>query len=374
VFLDIDHFRRINECLGHTVGDIVLRSLADRIAASVPTRSLVARFEGDTFVLALRDLNEDRVVPLVWELLGRIANPLFVAGHELRVTASAGIVREDPAATSESLLRDADAALSRAKTCRRGGVVVFSEHIRAQSANRIALEADLRRAISRDEFRVYFQPVVRLATGKSEGGEALLRWARGGGEVLTPDAFVPVAEEAGLMVPIGEWVIEAVTKELRRDPSLRTSVNLSPRQLAVPGLADQVERRLAFHKVPASRLAFEVTETVLVEDFEMATGALTRLRRLGCFVGLDDFGVGYSSLSYLRRLPLDFIKLDRSLVEAIDSDSQARTIAASVIALARALSLTTIAEGVERASLIEPLADMGCLYGQGWLFGHPVER
>lgn len=176
------------------------------------------------------------------------------------------------------------------------------------------------------------------------------------------------------MVPIGAWVIDAVITELQRDPKLRTSVNLSPRQLAVPGLANQVERRLAFHKVAASRLAFEVTETVLVEDFEMATDALTRLRRLGCFVGLDDFGVGYSSLSYLRRLPLDFIKLDRSLVEAIDSDPQARTIVAAIIALAQALSLTTIAEGVERASLVKPLTEMGCHYGQGWHFGHPVSR
>jgi EAL domain-containing protein (putative c-di-GMP-specific phosphodiesterase class I) len=183
-----------------------------------------------------------------------------------------------------------------------------------------------------------------------------------------------MAEEAGLMVPIGEWVIDAVAKELRRDPGLRTSVNLSPRQLAIPGLADQVERVLTLNNVPASRMAFEVTETVLVEDFEMATDALARLRRLGCAIGLDDFGVGYSSLSYIQRLPLDFIKLDRSFVEAIDRDAQAHAIAATIIQLARTLSLTTVAEGVERESLAAALAEMGCDYGQGWYFGRPAPR
>lgn len=191
---------------------------------------------------------------------------------------------------------------------------------------------------------------------------------------MAPVAFLDVAEESGLIMPIGEWVIAEVVMELERDPDLQSSLNLSARQLAVAGLADQVELLVEVHGVPAHQLAFEVTETALMENFDMANSTLTRIRRLGCLVGLDDFGVGYSSPSYLNRLPVDFIKLDRSLVDAIDTDPQARTIAASFISLAKALSLATVAEGVERPSLIGPLVAMGCDYGQGWHFGRPAPR
>jgi diguanylate cyclase (GGDEF)-like protein len=374
VFLDVDHFRRINECIGHSVGDAVLRSLGARIASVVPPSGLVARFGGDTFVLVLDDLEADRALSLVCELLARIAAPLFIAGHELRVTASAGFVSRGPAGAPESLLRDAEAALTQAKKYHRGGVVVFSDQIRAHCVERLAIEADLRYAAARHELRLHFQPIVDLAGGRPNWDEALLRWARRGGEVLTPDTFLAVAEESGLIVPIGEWVVAAVIKELQSDPTLRANVNLSARQLAVPDLADKVEHLLGSHQVTACRLAFEVTETVLMENFETATRRLNRLRHLGCPVGLDDFGTGYSSLSYLHRLPLDFIKLDRSLVDAVDTDPHARAIAASFISLAKALSLGTVAEGIERPSLIGPLTAMGCDYGQGWHFGHPAPR
>jgi len=374
VFIEIDHFRRINASLGHTIGDIVLRSIAGRIGAAVPSTSLVARFGGDTFVVVLEGVDEESTAALVWELLARIANPLFVSGYELRVTASAGIARQDASATHESLLRDADVALTRAKAFRRGGAVMFNEQMRTETAARLALEADLRRAIQRGELRIHYQPVINFSSGEQEGSEALVRWQREGDEILGPIDFLPVAEEAGLIVAIGEWVLGAVLKDLQRDPERCASVNLSPRQLAVPGFSRQVERLLAVHDVAASRIAFEVTETVLVEDFELASSVLSGLRRLGCFVGLDDFGAGYSSLGYLRRLPLDFIKIDRSLIDAIDTDAQARTIVSSVVSLAKALSLVTIAEGVERESLVAPLFEMGCDYGQGWLFGRALPR
>ena len=374
VFVDVDHFRRINECVGHTVGDGVLRAVAGCIAGYLPAGSLAARFEGDTFALVLNDLDEEQALSLVRELLARVAVPLFVSGHELRVTASAGLVGRGASATPECLLRDADAALTQAKRCQRGGVVAFSERIRAHCLDRLAVESDLRHAVARHELLLYFQPMVNLSGERPNWHEALLRWARRGGEVLAPVAFLDVAEESGLIMPIGEWVIAEVVMELERDPDLQSSLNLSARQLAVAGLADQVELLVEVHGVPAHQLAFEVTETALMENFDMANSTLTRIRRLGCLVGLDDFGVGYSSPSYLNRLPVDFIKLDRSLVDAIDTDPQARTIAASFISLAKALSLATVAEGVERPSLIGPLVAMGCDYGQGWHFGRPAPR
>jgi diguanylate cyclase (GGDEF)-like protein/PAS domain S-box-containing protein len=374
VFVDVDHFRRINESIGHTVGDGVLRALAGRIASLVPPGGLAARFGGDTFVLVLNDLDEETALSVVYELLAGIADPLFVAGHELRVTASAGIVTGGRERTPECLLRDADAALTQAKRSQRGGVVAFSEQIRANCLDRLAVESDLRHAAARHELHLYFQPIISLSGDRPSWNEALLRWARNGGEIITPGAFLDVAEESGLIVPIGEWVIAEVVLEVQRDPSLRASLNLSARQLALPGLADQVERLVQVSQVAAHQLAFEVTETALMENFETATGTLDRLRRLGCLVGLDDFGVGYSSLNYLHRLPVDFIKLDRSLVDAIDSDPQAKTIAASFISLAKALSLETVAEGIERPSLIGPLTAMGCDYGQGWHFGHAQPR
>ena len=215
--------------------------------------------------------------------------------------------------------------------------------------------------MARRELQLYFQPIVDLAGDGPNWHEALLRWVRPGGPVLAPGAFLDVAEESGLIMPIGEWVIAEVVTEVERDPSLRASLNLSARQLAVAGLADQVERLLEGNEVTALQLAFEVTETALMENFETATATLSRLRQLGCLVGLDDFGVGYSSLNYLHRLPVDFIKLDRSLVDAIETDAQARTIAASFVSLAKALSLGTVAEGIERASLSAPSPRWGAI-------------
>lgn len=380
VFVDVDHFRRINESLGHTVGDGVLRAVAGRIANLVPPDAVAAHFGGDTFVLVLNNVGEPEALSLVEGLLGAIAAPLCVAGHELRVTASAGIVYSSgtinlsPVATPECLLRDADAALTQAKRCQRGGLVAFNEEIRAHCQDRLAIEADLRNAVARRQLHLYFQPIVALAGDRPNWHEALLRWARPGGAILAPGAFLDVAEESGLIMPLGQWVIAEVVAEVERDPSLRASLNLSARQLAVPSLADQVERLLEGNEVAAHQLAFEVTETALMDNFDRATGTLSRLRQLGCLVGLDDFGVGYSSLNYLHRLPVDFIKLDRSLVEAVDTDAQARTIAGALVSLAGALSLATVAEGIERPNLIGPLIEMGCDYGQGWHFGHPQPR
>jgi EAL domain-containing protein (putative c-di-GMP-specific phosphodiesterase class I) len=243
--------------------------------------------------------------------------------------------------------------------------------MRDQAVARLALETDLRHAVDRDELSLCLQPVVRLDTGRAEGSEALLRWTRPSGEQVSPDEFIPLAEETGLIIPIGDWMLRNALGAVRAGHTPRVSVNLSPRQLLYPGLPARVERLLRSHDLRPEQTAFEVTEAVVVENFELATACLNRLRQLGCPVGLDDFGSGYSSLGYLRRLPLDFLKLDRQLVADIDTDPQAADIATMIAALARTLSLTTIAEGIERQPQADILAAAGCDYGQGWLFGRP---
>ncbi len=370
-FIDVDHFRRINDSLGHRFGDMVLRAAASRLIPLVPADSVIAHFAADTFVVVLVGLESDRAFSLVWELVWGLASPLYVEGRELNLTATAGVALRDPATTPDSILRDADAALTRAKSLRRGGVEVFNEEMRTMAVERLALETELRHAIERDELDLFVQPVVDLATRKFEGGEALVRWMRRGGDDVSPEVFIALAEETGLIISIGDWVLGRALGILRAGSVERLSVNLSPRQLLEPGFPARVERLLHMLEVSPGRLLFEVTETFVVDNFDVASEFLGSLRQMGCQVGLDDFGSGYSSLGYLRRLPVDFLKLDRALVQDVDMDPQAARIAEAIVALARSLSLNTIAEGIERAEQADALTTMGCRYGQGFFFGPP---
>lgn len=370
-FIDIDHFKRVNDSLGHTVGDTVLKACADRIASLVPKGGMTAHFGADTFVAVWLNTTTERSEGLAWEILASLRTSLFVAGHELRLSASVGLAFRDRMSTAESILRDADAALTRAKTARRGGVEVFTDEMRTEAINRLAIETDLRGAIDRGELRVHFQPVVSLRNGRLGGHEALLRWSRPSGAEIPPSTIVGIAEETGLIGVVSDWVLGQSLSVLESGRSPKVSVNLSPRQLLDPGLPMRVERLLATHAVQPHRLAFEITEAVVIDNFELARDSLNWLRRLGCSVGLDDFGIGYSSLGYLRRLPVDFLKLDRQMVEGIDSDGQALQIAGTIVTLARTLSLATIAEGIEHQTQADTLAVAGCDFGQGWLFGHP---
>jgi len=370
-FVDLDHFKRINDCLGYTTGDIVLAAATARMSPLMPPRSLLAHFAGDVFALVLVDLETERAVDLVWKLLARFADPLYVAGHELRLSASAGVAIRDPASTVDWILSDADAALTRAKAVRRGGVEVFTEAMRSDALGRLVMENEFRRALRQDKLELHLQPVVRLATGEVDGHEALARWTRPDGEHVPPERFISMAEDGGLIAEVGDWVLGRVVRLLGKGVTRRISVNLSPRELLDPSLPGRVERLLAHTSISGTQLCFEITETVVVENFEVARASLHALRRLGCFVGLDDFGTGYSSLGYLRKLPIDFVKLDRVLTADIDTDPQAALVANSVVSLLHALSLIVVAEGIERQSQLAAVTSMGCTFGQGWLLGHP---
>jgi diguanylate cyclase (GGDEF)-like protein/PAS domain S-box-containing protein len=368
----IDRFTLINDSLGVATGDAVLRVVGARVGSSVPSTTLVGRFAADVLVLLVVGPAASEARSLLWRVVERVGEPLFVLGHELSVSLSAGIAHKDATATAESLLRDAGLALNRAKAERGGRVELFEAEMRAAAMARLELEANLRRAIARSELSLALQPIVRLSDRTPVRAEALVRWHHAG-RAYQPDEFVPVAEEVGLIVPLGDWIIDRAARLAPHAPGGEVLVNLSARQLASPRLTDRIARALAARRLPASRLGFEVTETLLVEDYDYGAEVLCRIRQLGCRVGLDDFGAGYSSLSYLRRLPLDFLKIDASLSAEIDTNPEASAIVGAIIAMADVLGLEVVAEGVETEAQAAALRGLGCTLAQGYLFGRPEE-
>jgi len=371
-FLGLDRFKLINDSLGHTAGDEVLRLVSKRISSALPSSILAGRFDSDVFVVMVTGPAVKEMRNLLWRVVERISEPLFIAGHELRVSASAGIAHRDASATTESLLRDAGLALHRAKTAGGHRVEQFETTMRDAAVARLALEADLRSALAENAFTLALQPIVRLDDRTAVRAEALVRWHRGD-QTIPPTEFIPVAEETGLIVALGDTIIDKAAQLARRAPGGQVFVNLSPRQLASPGLPERIGRTLNAHRLPASSLGFEVTETLVIEQFDHTAHVLRQIRELGCAVGLDDFGTGYSSLGYLRRLPISFVKIDGSLSADIDTDCQARAIVGAIVTMADALGLEVIAEGVETESQATALRDVGCSLAQGYHLGRPVE-
>jgi len=371
-FIGLDRFKLINDSLGHAAGDTVLRVVAERLTRVLPTSAVVGRFDSDVFVAVLGGFDVGETEGLLWRAVERISEPLFLATNELRVAASVGIASRDASATAESLLRDAGLALHRAKSTGGQRVEQFEATMRQAAVARLELEADLRAAIANDELSLALQPIVRLEDMTPVRSEALVRWHRGTATV-SPDEFIPVAEETGLIIPLGDTVIHKAATLARRAPGETVLVNLSARQLSSPGLCERIRRALRTHKLQASNLAFEITEALVIDQFDYAITVLRAIRELGCAVGLDDFGTGYSSLSYLRRLPIDFVKIDGSITADIDSDDQARAIVGAIVDMADALGLQIIAEGVETEPQLLSLRDLGCSHAQGYYLGRPTE-
>jgi diguanylate cyclase (GGDEF)-like protein/PAS domain S-box-containing protein len=372
-FVGIDRFKLINDSLGHTAGDTVLQAVASRVRSSVPTTSAVGRFGGDVLIVLVVGPAAADARTILWRTVERVSDPLFIAGHELRLSLSAGIAQRDPSATADSLQRDAGLALNRAKAQGGGRVDSFETDMRNAAIVRLELEADLRHAIARSEFSLALQPIVRLHDSTPIQAEALLRW-HAAGRTIEPSEFIPVAEETGLIVPLGDWIIVRAAQLARNAPGGQVMVNLSPRQLASQGLPERIAHILTANHLPATALGFEITETLLIEHFDYTVNVLRAIRLLGCRVGLDDFGTGYSSLSYLRRLPIDFLKIDESFIADIATDTQANTIVGAIITMADALGLEVVAEGVETEAQATSVRDLGCAFAQGYFFGRPVER
>jgi diguanylate cyclase len=375
LFVDLDRFKVVNDSLGHHAGDRLLLAVADRLRTVARRHELPARFGGDEFVIVCEDIADAQdAVAVAERLLRALAQPFDFDDVPAFVGGSVGIaVTSDPDASPADLVRDADAAMYRAKQSGGGRWSIFDQVIRERAVARQATEAALRNAIARDELVVHFQPELSVATGGIVGVEALVRWERPGHGMVSPADFIPIAEETGLIVPIGKWVLHQACAQAKTfdDGRLVIRVNVSARQLAEPGLADTVKEALAASGLPPERLVLEVTESVVLEDGDRSVAALRALRDIGVGVSLDDFGTGYCSLSYLRRLPIDSLKIDRSFVRGLGHEADDDSIVTSVIDLARSLGVSVVAEGVETEEQLAGLRARGCDTMQGFLFARP---
>jgi diguanylate cyclase (GGDEF)-like protein/PAS domain S-box-containing protein len=379
LFLDLDDFKTVNDSLGHTSGDLLLKMVGQRLADAVRPADTVARFGGDEFAVLIEDIQDRSDASVAADRISEILRvPFFVSGREVFVTASMGIAFGHDA---DELLRSADVAMYRTKSAGKAHYVFYESEMDDAAHTRLKLTADLRRAAFRGEFSLEYQPTVDLATGRPTGLEALIRWQHPELGLIAPLDFVPLAEETGLVVPIGRWAIaEACTQGARwhadfpSDPPLTMSVNLSARQLQHPGLVDDLASALATSGFSAELLTLELTESVLMQGGDSAIDSLHALKALGVRLALDDFGTGYSSLSYLRNLPVDTVKIDRSFIEGIDAGvGDGLSVLRGIIQLGQALGLALVAEGIERGSQADALRELGCQLGQGFLFWRPLK-
>jgi len=382
-FVDLDAFKAVNDGFGHLAGDALLRGVATRMAAvcSGEPGTELARVGGDEFVVLCSSADtEEQAAALGERLRLAAAAPVAVADRTLRVTASVGcrVLTPEDAGRTDRLLADADLAMYTGKAAGRDTTVVFTARMREEAQRRALVEQELRLALDRDELRVVYQPQVDLRSGRVCGAEALLRWTSPALGVVPPGEFVPIAEHARLIGEIGRRVLERACAQLAEwgaagEPAPPTvSVNVSAVQLTQPDFVEEVAALLEAHGVPASRLELELTETALLDDPEAAAGVLRRLASLGLHIGVDDFGVGQSSLSLLRRLPVDVLKVDRAFVADLAEDPRPPVVL-SVLGLAQALDLHVVAEGVESELQRERLLALGCSVAQGFLFAPGVD-
>lgn len=381
LFIDLDRFKIINDSLGHLAGDKLLHCITKRLIEVTRPEDMVARLGGDEFVVLLESLKEkNQVASIAARVLKHISAPIDLGGDEVYTTASIGVAFASPVyERAETLLRDADIAMYRAKTAGKARFEIFDPEMHTRAVSLLHLENDLRRAIQRNELLLHYQPIVSLENGEMIGFEALARWHHPQRGTIPPNEFIPVAEDTGLIIPIGEWVLREACRQMRAwemmyeaMPPLMISVNLSGRQLEQPDLVEMIEAVLAETEMNPNYLRLEITESIIMQNAEKTIEKIERIRALGIRISIDDFGTGYSSLSYLHRFPIDTLKVDRSFINSINDDTENSEIVRSIIMLAHNLGIEVIAEGVETREQLNYLQEMKCGYGQGYYYSRPV--
>jgi len=380
VCLDLDRFKTVNDSLGHIVGDIILSEVAQRLVPLMRQADTLSRFGGDSFYMLLDSMRDpEDAAHVAGRALTSLSDPMIVRGEELFISASVGITicpadGDDPS----QLVRNAELAMYRAKEAGRNNFAFFTEDLGDRVMGSLRLENDLRKALARGDFVLHYQPRVDIGTGRIVGMEALVRWSTPDGRLQSPASFIPLAEETGLILPLGEWVLEEACRQTAQWTgeglgALKVSVNLSSRQLEQPGLAAKVLAVLDRTGLDPEQLEVEVTESVFLRDFDTVSQALATLAGAGIGVALDDFGTGYSSLSYLKRLPIKTLKIDKSFVDGLPLDRDDAAIVTSIVSIAANLDMDVVAEGVETVGQLEFLRGLHCCRGfQGYLFARPL--
>jgi diguanylate cyclase (GGDEF)-like protein len=378
-FIDLDRFKYINDSLGHHIGDELLKNMAERFKNCVRECDTVARLGGDEFVLLINEqAGGDDVTAIMERILAEVAQPWVIKQGEFHVTCSIGVaLYPDDGNDAQTLLKHADSAMYRAKDSGRNNVQFFTNDLNVLMTANLEMESKLRRALERDQFLLHYQPRVDLTTGRIVGAEALIRWQISPQEMVPPERFIPLAEETGLIVPIGQWVLQSACLQNKawQDAGLApivVSVNVSPRQFRQANLVQTVAETLHAAGLEARYLELELTESMVMHDGPQLIVMLDELKRLGVQISVDDFGIGYSSLSYLKRFPVDRLKVDRSFVNDVMTDKDDATIVHAIIALGHNLGLTVVAEGVETAEQVGFLRRTNCDEAQGYFFSPPV--
>jgi diguanylate cyclase (GGDEF)-like protein/PAS domain S-box-containing protein len=380
LFMDLDDFKTINDSLGHAAGDRMLAEVGERLKNSLRQADTAARLGGDEFAILLEDGGDGvDAAEVAARILASLEGPFHLEGKEVFARASIGIATADARTGgpegAEELLRNADVAMYMAKEAGKGRYQVFEPAMHDTALQRLELKADLQRAVDNDEFVLHYQPVIELSTGRIEGLEALVRWQHPTRGLIAPLDFIPLAEETGLIVPLGRWVLQEACTQARRllelylmDPPLQMAVNLSARQLQRPEVVGEIAETLMQTQLDPGSLVLEITESVMMQDMDLSIQRLAELKELGVQLAVDDFGTGYSSLNYIRRFPVDILKVDKSFVDGVNEGGEESALTAAIIELAGILRLRPVAEGIERADQLEKLLALRCDLGQGFYF------